>query len=243
MRKANSKNNKKNLPNRKSIRLKGYDYAQPGFYFITIVTKNHRNLFGKIKYGEMILNKAGKIAEKYWLEIPQHFPNTRLHEYIIMPNHIHGIIEILEKGEKGNNEMNALAEDNSEDQANNNSVRANNSLDVRANYYSPVLHPNNNNFSSSFRSPSMTIGSIIRGYKIGVTKWFRENYPEKFPIGKSIWHRNYWEHIIRNEKEYLRISRYIINNPAKWEIDKLKSGNKNKIKEPQAEYYTEKWMI
>jgi hypothetical protein len=79
---------------RRSIRLKGYDYSQAGLYFITMVTKNRACLFGKIENGAMILNDAGNIAHDCWLEIPNHFPNVILHEHIIMPNHIHGIIEL-----------------------------------------------------------------------------------------------------------------------------------------------------
>ena len=74
----------------------------------------------------------------------------------------------------------------------------------RANDYSPL------------RSPSKTIGSIVRGFKIGVTKWFRNNADHK-----TIWQRNYHEHIIRNEQSYQAISEYIVNNPQKWKDDKF----------------------
>ena len=198
---------KSRFPQRKSIRLKRYDYSQQGLYFLTIVTKNRKNLFGEIKKGEMILNNAGKIAKKYWFEIPDHFPNTRLHEYIIMPNHIHGIIEIV-RAKNFSPKFNVNNHPNSYMANKNPTIK-------RANNNSPLRIP------QPFRSPSKTIGSIIRGYKIGVTKWFLNNYPDNYPIGKSIWQRNYWEHIIRNENEYIRISEYIINNPAKWENDRL----------------------
>ena len=79
---------------RHSIRLKNYDYSQAGLYFVTVCTEYRLHLFGKIIDFEMKLNDAGKIAKKCWLEIPGHYPNVILHEYVIMPNHIHGIIEI-----------------------------------------------------------------------------------------------------------------------------------------------------
>ena len=120
------------IHNRRSIRLKEYDYSQKGLYFITICTHNHLCLFGKISNGKMILNDAGKIAKKCWLDIPEHYPNTRLHEYVIMPNHVHGIIEII--------------------------------VSVGANNYSPLRN-----------GTSKTIGAMVRGFKIGVTKWFRKN--------------------------------------------------------------------
>jgi putative transposase len=76
----------------------------------------------------------------------------------------------------------------------------------------------NNNLPQSFKSPTKTIGSIIRGYKIGVTKWFRSNTNIE-----TVWQRNYYEHIIRNEQSYQTISKYILNNPAKWKGDKFYS--------------------
>ena len=82
------------LHKRQSMRLKGYDYAKSGLYFITINCFDKNLFFGEIKNGEMNLNDAGEIANKCWLEIPNHFPKVVLHEYVIMPNHIHGIIEI-----------------------------------------------------------------------------------------------------------------------------------------------------
>ncbi|HRY82900.1 MAG TPA: transposase [Candidatus Moranbacteria bacterium] len=82
------------LKNRKNNRLQNYDYSQNGMYFVTICTKNREELFGGIKNGKMILNELGKIVQKCYLEIPKHFDNIYLDQYVIMPNHVHGIIEI-----------------------------------------------------------------------------------------------------------------------------------------------------
>jgi len=81
---------------RRSIRLKGYDYSQPGAYYITIVTQGRECLFGEIVDGKMILNDAGKFAQKCWMEIKRHYPNVIMDEFVIMPNHVHGIIVIVE---------------------------------------------------------------------------------------------------------------------------------------------------
>ena len=88
-----------NIHHRKSIRLKGYDYSKAGLYFITICVQDRKCLFGKIVGIEnfqpkMVLNDAGKIADECWLEIPKHFPNVVLHEHIVMPNHVHGIVGV-----------------------------------------------------------------------------------------------------------------------------------------------------
>lgn len=165
-----------NKHHRKSIRLKGFDYAKANLFFITINCDKRAHYFGKIENQKMILNEAGMIANHCWLEIPLHFPNVILHEYMIMPNHIHGIIEITENN-------------HSEDQLN---------YPPRQNAYQKII-PN-------------SIGSIVKGFKIGVTKWFRINTNIE-----TVWQKNYYEHIIRNEQAYENISKYIINNPMNWE--------------------------
>ena len=90
--------NPKNRQCRKSIRLKDYDYSQPGEYFVTICTHSHKCVLGEIIQGGMQLNIVGKIVEKCWREIPKHYPNVELDEYIIMPNQIHGIIILHDHG-------------------------------------------------------------------------------------------------------------------------------------------------
>ena len=167
--------------NRRSIRLAGYDYSQPGLYFVTICTFKHQQLFGQIEDGYMILNEAGENANICWLLIPDHFPNTELDEFIVMPNHVHGIIHIVDFGNVG------------------------------AKNFSPL--PNNMN---SFHSPSKTLGSIVRGFKIGVTNWIRKNTDNY-----HVWQRNYYEHIIRDEDDLDRIRKYIRHNPGNWNNDRL----------------------
>jgi len=173
-----------NIHHRRSIRLKGYDYSQAGLYFITICVKDRERLFGEIVDGKIVLNDAGKIADVCWLEIPKHFPNTVLHEHIVMPNHVHGIIELSQK--------------------NINDIRVENFQSVQNEFQKIIPH---------------SIGSIIRGYKIGVTKWFRNNTVGAENFLPVLWQRNYYEHIIRDEKSYQRISEYIINNPKNWQED------------------------
>ncbi|MCP9448033.1 MAG: hypothetical protein NNA22_10760, partial [Nitrospira sp.] len=85
-------------PNRRSIRLKGYDYSQAGAYFVTVCTQDRTCLFGDVADGEMRLNDAGGIARQCWFDIPAHFPNASLDEFIVMPNHVHGIIVVDGRG-------------------------------------------------------------------------------------------------------------------------------------------------
>lgn len=168
-----------NFPQRRTIRLTGYDYSQVGLYFVTICSQDKICRFGKIVNGGLLLKEAGRIAKQCWLDIPNHFPHISLHEFVIMPNHIHSILEIMESAGA-------------------------------------------NNHSPKFRPPSRTIGSAIRGFKIGVSKWFNNSSAKNFsPLqsSKSMWQRNYYEHIIRNSRSYRNISDYIITNPCNWVDD------------------------
>jgi putative transposase len=83
---------------RRSLRLKEYDYPQPGAYFVTICTRERAGLFGHVINGVMRLNDAGEIARRCWEDIPYHFPTVELDEYVIMPNHVHGVIVIPGRG-------------------------------------------------------------------------------------------------------------------------------------------------
>ena len=222
------------IHHRKSIRLKGYNYAQEGLYFITLCIQDRENIFGTITDGVLTLNAIGTIALKEWLHTIEVRDNIKLHECIIMPNHIHGIIEIIkDKSNPGDNE--------------------------------------------GFKSPTQTIGAIVRGYKIATIKQIKEyigkvedskgdiskgdtsngdtsngefskgdiskgelqfaptNAPTNAPtvpttptilniiknLDYKIWQRNYYERIIKDERAYQNISNYIITNPEKWYDDKF----------------------
>jgi len=199
------------IHHRRSIRLKGYDYSQAGAYFITLCTYNREHLFGKIMNGNIILNEFGKITCNEWARTPQIRLNVSLDVFVIMPNHMHGIIIINGRGKSHSSKLHSPM-------LNDPPI-----LDD-----SPLINlPNNTNHSysenegecdSPLRSPSNTIGAIVRGYKSAVTKQINLLGP-----GGMVWQRSYYEHIIRNEGAYQTISEYIINNPLRWESDKFYS--------------------
>ena len=175
----------------KQYRYKGYDYSQDGFYFVTICVKNREMFFGNvtgINRGTYIenayveLSQIGKIALDYWLEIPNHFPFVILDEFIIMPNHIHGIIQI-DRDRVGTQNLAFLR-------------------------YENKLGPQSRNLSS-----------IIRGFKIGVTKYANKNNID------FAWQSRFHDRIIRDDDELNQIRYYIIKNPEDWILDRNNSEN------------------
>ncbi len=184
----------------KSARLHNYDYGQNGYYFITICTKDKELLFGNVVDEKMVLNNMGSIAYQYWEEITEHFDNVLLDEYIIMPNHIHGIVVIC-----GGD---AVVE-----------TRHASSLREREHKREKKYigqYPQMSKISPQAKSLSVIIGS----YKSACTKKIRQ----KFDIGFA-WQSRFYDHVIKNEKSLDKIRNYIRNNPLKWELDKNLSEN------------------
>jgi putative transposase len=230
---------------RRSIRLKGYDYAKAGLYFITLNCKDRHQFFGEVIKGEMYLNPIGVIAYQEWLNTEIVRANCKVHDFIIMPDHIHGIIEIQYKIHTSSNRLEDVG---------------------------------------TFQSPSMAVGSIVRGIKIAVIKKIKDYYhsqdlKEEDGIGMyckhpdpvsqimsrgelqfatthdlqfatthdlqfattnelhqkikdlnfKIWQRDYYEKIIRHPRAYRNISRYIIQNPMKWSQKKQRDNQLIKL--------------
>jgi putative transposase len=175
---------------RRSIRLSGWDYASAGAYFVTICTHERLCLFGEVVDGQMRLNPWGEIVQEEWFRSADIRREIVLHrdEFVVMPNHVHGIIWITDHGGRG---------------------------DPSGRPYAG--RPHTGRYDDRPRGPaSGSIGAIIAQYKSIVTK--RINALRNAP-GVPVWQRNYYEHIIRDERELGRIREYILNNPARWEID------------------------
>ena len=219
---------------RKSIRLKGYDYSQPGLYFITICCQDRVCRFGQVVKGEMVLNEFGLIAYNEWLKTPDIRPNVELGEFVIMPNHMHGIIHISYqdhtcKGESHSPDNSQPKTDvpNTKDVCNTPSTESGvcdtpstesgvcDTLSTESGVCD-TSSTKSDVCDTSLRSPSQTIGAIVRGYKSAVTKQLKS-----LGFHEKLWQRNYYEHIIRDERAYRNISEYIVNNPRKWANDKF----------------------
>ena len=195
--------------NRHSIRLRGYDYSQDGFYFVTICTQYRAMMFGRVENGEMVLNDAGEMVKRWYLETQNKFPNIVCREMVVMPNHIHCIWQILSpipivgadhRVRPGNDDTGAGTEINGADHR----VRPGNDDDCdctgRGEHVGSPLPVVVQWFKT------MTTNEYIRGVKQLGWK----------PFVKRLWQRNYWEHIIRNEHAYEQIANYILSNPKNW---------------------------
>jgi REP element-mobilizing transposase RayT len=184
-------------PNRRSIRLPGYDYASAGWYFVTIICHKRQRLFGEVvrAYGtcppwrirpqepKVILSRLGMFVEEDWLKTAELRPEVELGEFVVMPNHFHAII-----GLNGNHSTDDTG--------------ANPAMSTTGVCDTPL------------RSPAKTIGALIRGFKSAVSGRARRS-----DLATDVWQRNYYEHIIRNDDSYRRIANYIVHNPQNWQED------------------------
>jgi len=170
---------------RRSIRLRDYDYSEEGAYFVTICTLQRQCLLGDVSGGEVHLSRFGLIVAECWEAIPTHFSNVELDSFVVMPNHVHGIVIILD-GTQGD----------------------------RARHASP-LHLN-------ARAKPVLLGTIVGSFKSAASRHI--NNLRGTP-GEPVWQRNYYEHIIRKERELNGIREYIACNPVRWAQDENNPSN------------------
>lgn len=180
-----------------TARLRDYDYASPGWYFVTICTKNRACLFGEIRSGVVGLSEIGCVAHRYWTAIPDHFDHARLDAFIVMPNHVHGIIKLLPLEEETIPVETLHAT----------------SLRQRA-------RTSKNEAMSEISPSAGSLSTIIRSYKSAVTRRVRKDLCADFT-----WQSRFYEHIIRGPRTLQAIRRYIADNPLKWHLDKNHPAN------------------
>jgi len=169
-------------PARRSIRLQKMDYSHPGAYFLTFCAFEKRCIFGTIEGGHPLLNTIGEIARACWVDMPNHFPNVKVHDFVVMPNHMHGILGIEE--------------------------RARRAVPLRE-----------GGQFEAFRGPVPgSIPTIMRSYKSAVTKQVRDTTGNRTI---QVWQSTYFERVLRNGEEFKNASRYILENPIMWHLDKV----------------------
>ena len=182
--------------------MKGYDYSQTWYYFITVCTEWRISRFGKIEDGKMIVNSEWRMIERWWRELENRFDNIHLDAFVMMPNHFHWIIEIVGADlcvcpnlKQGEHTGSPLQE-----------------------------HKHDEHTGSPLQK--RRIWTMIQWFKtMSTNECIREIKCGKLPpFKKHLWQRNYFEHIIRNEKSLIQIREYIQNNPNSWKEDTLFEG-------------------
>jgi REP element-mobilizing transposase RayT len=191
------------IRHRRSIRLRDYDYAQAGAYFVTICSQNRECLFGEIVEGEMQPSAAGDMIQMVWHEIPAHYPGVDVSEFVVMPNHVHGIIVITEISP--NHPVGAAP-------------RGRPCTRPMA-----LGHPEPGQARGPAPTVRLSLPDVVQRFKTMTTKHYGDGVKHAgWPaFSDRLWQRNYWEHIVRNEDDLSKIREYIHNNPAQWELDKL----------------------
>jgi putative transposase len=167
-------------PGHKSLRLLYRSYAEPDIYYVTICT--HRNLciFGSVKNAAVNLNPLGSLTRECWQAIPSHFPDAKLHAFVVMPSHLHGLIELMVKPPSS-------------------------SLEIRRRTF------------ESDAVPAGSLSAIVRSFKSIVAR----RAHQEFQFKGELWHRNYFERVIRSGKELSNATQYIIANPTGWGMDRF----------------------
>ena len=191
-----------NIHHRVSYRLKKWDYGWDGAYFVTICTKDRECYFGDVVNGKMKMSEVGIIANVLWDEIRNHFQNVLLDAYVVMPNHVHGIITLF-----GNENDNVNIDD------------VDGVGGVVGTRHALSLHaPEKTIGQQRFQHPGKnTISTIIGSYKSAVTK-------HSHRLGYEFaWQSRFYDHVIRDNKSFENIINYITNNPINWNYDRFRS--------------------
>ena len=200
--------------NRQSVRLRDFDYSQHGVYFVTICTKNHECYFGEIIDNVVHLNPSGDMIQSIWNELPQYYNGIEVDEFILMPNHIHGIIKILDSRDIGQANADSGQVCRKSGQAQGPAPTGMNDI-VGA---TPRGCPGTpRGCPVTPRGCPFSLPDVVHRFKTLTTRRYINGVIEQgwMPFFKRLWQRNYYEHVIRNETELSRIREYIRNNPLK----------------------------
>jgi len=213
------------IHHRRSIRLKGHDYRQTGGYFVTLVTQEREMLFSEVVNGEMILNDAGEMIVRWWLELPNKFPNVNIDIFMPMPNHFHGNIFIIEPIAGADLPVGADLRVGPANCANDSASAG--IFTVPTLHANPIpddgIFPRNGGGHAGppLQRPNALLSQMIQWFKTMTANEYIRGVKQLGwkPFNGRVWQRNYYEHIIRNETELDRIGRYIESNQAHWADD------------------------
>ena len=185
-------------PNRRSIRLPEYDYCLAGAYFVTLCAQDRACIFGEVVNSLVRLSLAGQVAQRAWTRLPEFFERVELDAFVVMPNHLHAVLWIVDPNDQpmfGSLEVNVETSD-----------------------AEMLSEPDEDDWHGT---DSGSLSAIIQNFKSVTSRKIRA-LPKINKINiEHVWQRNYWERIIRNERELRAFRQYIRDNPAKWEFDQL----------------------
>ncbi len=194
-------NNYYDLPDRHSARLQTYDYRQPGYYYVTICVAQRKCVLSNIVNSEVYLCPAGLILQEEWNKLPERFQHVRLDQYVIMPNHFHGIV-IFENPQQGSLEAIDI-------NASRVPARFRQYIDGKQQVQRVAPDTKGNE-----KLP--ILGEVIRTLKAASTYHIRKTSNLDF-----VWEARLYEHVIRTVSDLTRIREYICNNPVSWQEDML----------------------
>jgi REP element-mobilizing transposase RayT len=243
------------IHHRRSIRLKGYDYSQAGAYFVTIYVHQRECLLGDVVNGEMRLSRFGKIVYYEWLDLPKHYPHVILDEFCIMPNHVHFVIVLDDDGGDGSSRLSqislparrdgsrgltktspiakALLTETSTPAGRDGSLGLAETSPITSTLLSKTPLPVQETHPNTHPNPRHPLSEVIRAFKSFSAK--RINALRKTTYS-PFWQKNYYEHIIRNDRAWNAITWYIINNPLNWQLDRDNLQNKLSPPETNEDY-------
>ena len=223
---------------RQSLRLRGYDYTQTGAYFVSITGQKRLCLFGEVTGERMRLNEAGQMIQRVWQELPQTFPTIEMDYFVVMPNHLHGIVVINARPPPHS------APSHSNDIPVGTPLVGAQNRDAQGTAHVPVGVPlvgtQGQDARETRRVPTrgtategrfgvataqdarVSLGDVIGACKsLTTVEYIRgvktRNWP---PFHGRLWQRNYYEHVVRNDESLLKIRQYILDNPARWALDR-----------------------
>ncbi|MGC1390579.1 MAG: transposase [Bacteroidales bacterium] len=191
------------IKNRKHLRLTDWDYSSEGVYFVTICCHERQSCFGSFCDNEIIPSEIGKIASQFWLEIPNHFPHVKLDEFIIMPNHIHGIL-VLDYSHVGTRHGVSLH------------VPSNDNVGSCHGMTLPPRKGSNQNINKFSKPLKNSVSVVVNQYKSSVKRWCNKKGFSNFQ-----WQSRFYDQILRSEISIEKIREYIYNNLINWPNDEF----------------------
>ncbi len=186
-------------PVRSTLRISEFDYATPGAYFVTICTFRKACLFGQVTDDRVSLSAAGSMVAETWSQLPQHYPAIRTDAFVVMPNHIHGVLFLADEHLRRPHHEGGQAWE---------------PAPTSEHLAAPPVN--------SESAPALGLSDVVHRFKTLTTHRFSKLAHDRSlrPTYRHMWQRNYYEHVIRNEDSLQRIREYITNNPVSWAVDR-----------------------